>query len=156
MDLLSNSLAAQTLDENLPGKTLEHWMTWLQNNRNHARKVSYRIPFERMAGGVFYLQEEINRFIEWEKGRQIGTVRLSGRAAEAMRAFGIGEKGGSTTGRKLNVSTVSLQLDQATGERFVQLVTSEPLMVYRLELSEASALAKELTEAAQAGQRNAQ
>jgi hypothetical protein len=73
-----------------------------------------------------------------------------------MRAFGIGEKGGSTTGRKLNVSTVSLQLDQATGERFVQLVTSEPLMVYRLELSEASALAKELTEAAQAGQRNAQ
>ena len=50
---------------------------------------------------------------------------------------------------------VTLQVDQATRTRFVQLVTSDPLMVYRLELGEAKALAKELADCAHAGERGA-
>ncbi|TDG24935.1 hypothetical protein EYW47_08925 [Paraburkholderia silviterrae] len=103
-----------------------------------------------------YSRDDLASLIEFEKTKRIGGVKLSGRAAEAMRAFGIGEKGGSTTGRKLNVSAVTLQADQATGARFVQLITSDPLMVYRLEISEAKALAKELADAAHAGERGAQ
>ncbi|WP_250517985.1 hypothetical protein [Caballeronia sp. ATUFL_M1_KS5A] len=149
MDLLSNSVAAQTLDESLPGKSVDHWMTWLQNNRNQARKVAYRIPFERMAGGVFYLQEEIESFIEWEKGRQIGTVRLSARAAEAVHAFGIDEKTGSATGRRLNVSAVLPLVDESTGQPFIRVIATDPLLVFRLEPGEAASLASELLEASQ-------
>jgi hypothetical protein len=155
MDLLSNSMTAQTLHERLPGKTVEHWMTWLQNNRNQSRRVAYRIPFERMAGGVFYLQEEVERFVEWERGRQLGTVKLTGRAAEAVRAFGIGEASGGATGRRLNISAVLPMIDDATGQPFVRVIANDPLLVYRLEPHEAARLAKELLEASQVCERRA-
>ncbi|VVP89042.1 hypothetical protein [Pseudomonas fluorescens] len=146
-ELLSNSVAAQTLCELEPEKSVEQWMHWLQNNRNQSRRVPYRIPFERMAGGVFYRREELVSFIDWEKSRQLGALKLTGRAAEVMRAYGIGEKSGSATGRKLKVTAINPQVDEATGTPFVQFITSDPLMVYRLELDEAEAIIREMAEA---------
>lgn len=145
-ELLSNNVAAQVLCELLPDKTSEQWLLWLQNNRNQSRRVSFRIPFERMAGGVFYRREELAKFAEWDKSRQLGTIKLTGRAAEVMRAFGIGS-GGSTTGRKLKVTGINPQIDEATGKPFIQLITDDPMMVYRLELFEAKSIASELNEA---------
>jgi hypothetical protein len=63
-----------------------------------------------------------------------------------MRAYGIGEKSGSATGRRLKVSGINPQVDEATGTPFVQLITSDPLMVYRLELDEAEAIIREMAE----------
>ena len=61
MELLSNSVSAALLSELLTGKTEEQWMLWLNNNRNQSRRVPYRLPFERMAGGVFYLDRKSTR-----------------------------------------------------------------------------------------------
>lgn len=152
-ELLSNSVAADVLNELMPDKTPEQWALWLQNNRNQARRATYRIPFDRMGGGVFYRRDELAKFTEWEKGRKLGSIKMTGRAAEVLQAFGIGEKGGSTTGRRLKVAGITLQVDQASGTPFVQLVTDDPLMVYRLALDEAKAIAKELADAVQAGER---
>jgi hypothetical protein len=77
----------------------------------------------------------------------MGKMKLTGRAAEVMRAFGIGANGGSTTGRKLTVSGINPQVEESTGKPFIQLVTDEPLMVYRLELEQAKRIATELNEA---------
>lgn len=148
-DLLSGGVAAQTLSELLTEKTPAQWALWLQNNRNQLRQVSFRIPFVKMAGGVFYRREDIARFAELEKSRQLGTIKLTGRAKEALDAFGIGTASGSTTGQKLTVTGINPQVDQATGKTFVQLIASNPLKVYRLELDEAEAISKELNEAIQ-------
>lgn len=143
-ELLSSSLAAQILSGLMEGKTPEQWALWLQNNRNQSRRAPYRIPFSRMAGGVFYNPEELAKFAEWEKSRQLGKIKLTGRAAEVLQAYGINTTGGSTTGRKLKVSGINSQIDQATGTPYVQIVTDDPLMVYRLELGEAAGIARQL------------
>ena len=143
-ELLSNQVTAGLLAELLTDKTPEQWSLWLQNNRNQSRQVPYRIPFVKMAGGVFYRREELGKYAEWEKMRQIGTIKLTGRAAEALQAVGYGTPYGSTTGRKLKVSAIAPQVDQATAKHFVQIVTTEPLMVWRLEPDEARALSTEL------------
>ena len=143
-ELLSNSVAAQVLAELIPDRSSEKWGQWLQNNRNQLRRASYRIPFVKMAGGVFYRREELAKFAEWEKSRQLGTIKLTGRAAEVVRAFGIGTSGGSSTGRKLIVQGITAQTDEATGASFIQFITDDPLMVYRLEPEEAKNLARGL------------
>lgn len=155
MEKLTTREAAAVINE-VVNEPDGYWEQFLINNRRPSRKINHRVPYEKRGGAILYSREDLASLIELEKSRRIGGMKLSGRAAEALRAFGVGEKGGSTTGRKLNVSAVTLQLDQATGTRFVQLVTSEPLMVYRLELSEAKALAAELADAAHAGERGAQ
>lgn len=153
-DLLTNSLAARTLHEVFPDKTPEQWTLWLQNNRNQARSVPYRIPFERMHGGVFYEVAQLNRFADYEKSRQLGTIKLTGRAAEAMQAFGIGEAGGGTYGRKLAYS-VQLGFEEDDSSRqFVRLMIERPLGVFRLEAEEAEALAAELLDVANAIRRH--
>jgi len=146
-ELLSNSVTAQTLFEALPDKTLEQWTLWLQNNRNPARRTPYRIPYVKMGGGVFYRTEELEKFVEWEKARRLGSIKLTGRAAEALRAFGIGEAGGGTTGRKLNVTGINPQVDSVSGLPYVQIITSDPLMVYRVEVEQAREIVRELSEA---------
>ena len=155
-ELLNNNVAATVLSELLNDKTPEQWAVWLQNNRNQSRRVPYRIPFERMAGGIFYHREELAKFAEWEKSRQLGTIKLTGRAAEVVRAFGIGKSGGSTTGRKLNITGINPQIDDVTGKPYVQLITDDPLMVYRLEVSEARSLANELGEVVEVCERAVQ
>lgn len=147
-ELWGNGFTAQVLSEQLTGRNTEQWELWLRNNRNQSRKVPYRIAFERISNGTFYSPKEIEKFVEWEKSRQLGTMKLTGRSAEVMRAFGIGTSSGSTTGRKLEIVGISQQIDQATKESFVQLITGDPLMVYRLAPDQARKVAAELLEAA--------
>lgn len=142
-EYLINSVAAQMLSEELQDKSFEQWMLWLQNNRNLARRAPYRIPYERMSGAVIYKNEEILKFIEWQKGRQIGKFKSIGRTAEVMKAFGIGETGGSATGRKLKCS-LSPQIDQANSKPFIQLIVEEPLLVFKMDIKQAEAMCKEL------------
>jgi hypothetical protein len=144
----NTSVAAQYLNEQLSDRTVEQWGLWLQNNRNQSRKASFRIPITRIANGAFYRPEDLATFSEFEKSRQLGTLTLSGRSAEALRAFGIGTASGSTTGRKLDVTSISQQTDRATGEQFVQFATNDPLMVYRLSPDQAIDVATKLMAAA--------
>ena len=147
MELLNHGKAEALLNEVIPGETPGYWRRFLQNNRNIHRHPPYRIPFEKLGGGVYYARDDLTKFSEWEKGRRLGSIKLTGRAAEVMRAFGIGEVGGTTTGRKLTVDDISPQVDQASGTPFVRLVIADPLLIYRLELSEAQAIARYLLEA---------
>lgn len=149
-DLVSNSLAAQTLHQVFPDKTSEQWVLWLQNNRNQSRSVPYRIPFVRMHGGVFYEVAQLNRFADWEKSRQLGTMKLTGRAVEAMQAFGIGQAGGGSYGRKLAYSVQLGFEEDDSSKQFVRLMIERPLGVFRLEADQAEALAKELVGVAEA------
>lgn len=153
-DLLNGSVAAQMLSELLMEKNPTQWALWLQNNRNQLRNVSFRVPYVKMAGGVFYRRDDIAKFAELEKSRQLGTIKLTGRAKEALAAFGVGTANGSTTGQKLTVTGINPQVDQTNGKTFIQLVVSEPLKVYRLELDQAEAILKELSEAVQCIKRN--
>ena len=73
-----------------------------------------------------------------------------------MRAFGIGDKNGSSTGRILCIATINPQIDEATGQPFVQLITSDPMMVYRLEPNQAKSLAQELIEAVKICEKDSQ
>jgi len=148
IELLSNSVAALTLAELSPEKTEAQWLHWLQNNRNQSRSVPYRVPFERMAGGVFYRREELVLFLDWEKSRQLGTIKLSGRAAEAMRAFGVGEPGGGSQGRKWKGGDANLASSQ--GRVSVQVIINEPLLVFSLTSEEALDFARRLVDAANA------
>ncbi|WP_244145748.1 hypothetical protein [Paraburkholderia tropica] len=148
MELLNSKAAAEWLDAALPGESAGYWQRWLTNNRNQTRRVPYRIPFQSVVGfkAAHYDANELARFVEFEKQRRLGSVTLTGRAAEVMRAYGIGEKGGSTTGRKLKVSGIHPQVDEA-GKPYVQLITDDPLMVYRIEVADAVAVLKELSAA---------
>jgi hypothetical protein len=145
-ELLSTQVAGDLLAEMLPDRDAEQWALWLRNNRNQARKATYRIPTVRISNGAFYTRDELAKFAEWEKSRRLGKITLTGRAAEALRAFGIGEAGGSTTGRKLEYS-VTPQVGE-DGSTFVQFVIEKPtLAVYRLDRTELAQLVKELAEA---------
>jgi hypothetical protein len=148
VELLNSKAAAEWLNEALPGESVGYWQRWLTNNRSQTRRVPYRIPFQTVVGfkAAHYGVDELARFVEFEKQRQLGSVTLTGRAAEVMRAYGIGEKGGSTTGRKLKVSGIHPQVDE-TGKPYVQLITDDPLMVYRIEVADAVAVLKELSAA---------
>lgn len=147
-ELWSNSVASAYLTEQLPERDSEQWGLWLRNNRNQSRKVPYRIGFERISNATFYRPEELSKFVEWEKSRQLGVMKLTGRSAEVMRAFGIGSSNGSTTGRKLKILGINDQIDEATGQSFVQLIISEPLMVFRLDPEQAREVAAKLFKAA--------
>lgn len=148
VELLSNSVAAATLAELSPEKTEAQWLHWLQNNRNQSRSVPYRVPFERMAGGVFYRLEELVQFLDWEKSRQLGTIKLSGRAAEAMRAFGVGEPGGGSHGRQWKGGDANLANSQDRVS--VQVIINEPLLVFSLTPEEALEFASRLVDAGNA------
>ena len=150
-ELLNSAVSSELLSELLPEKDAGQWLYWLSNNRNPARPVSVRIPFEKFAGGVFYRREELVKFAEFERSRKLGTIKLTGRAAEVVQAFGIGTAHGSATGKRLDNPTVTLQIDQGTRKRYVQLITANPLSVYRIELDTALALGKDLVEVAKAG-----
>ncbi|MFM0406835.1 hypothetical protein [Paraburkholderia dipogonis] len=142
-DLLSSSATAAVLAEQIPDKTSAQWTLWLQNNRNPARNAVYRVPFERVSGGVFYRADEVAKFAEWEKSRKLGTLKLTGPATEALRAFGIGEQGGGTTGRRLDCD-ITVQVDPANSRPYAQLLIKNPLLVFRLEAEQVKQLHREL------------
>ena len=142
--LYGNSQAAQFLSRQLPDKTPDQWELWLRNNRNQARKAVYRIDAVHISNRSFYRQQELTKFVGWERSRRLGVMKLTGRAAEALRAYGVGTANGSTTGRKLEVLGIHEQVDPVTKERYVQLTIDNPLMVYRLDLEQAGVVARQL------------
>lgn len=148
-ELLSTQAAAEYLSSHLTEKSTEQWALWLRNNRNQARRAIYRVKSEQMGRMAVYAPEELAAFIEFERSRNLGTIKLTGRAVEVMRAYGLGEASGSTTGRKLTVTNVNLQIENLTQKAYVQVITSEPLMVYRLEPEQAIKIGAELTKTGQ-------
>mgnify|MGYP003576878193 CR=1 FL=1 len=145
-ELLAPSLAGEVLYEMLPDRSAKQWTLWLQNNRNQVRKAAYRVPFERISNGAFYRREDLAKFVEWEKGRQLGSVKVTGRAAEVMRAFGIGEVSGGVHGRKLSCTANALPGEGGTSP-YGQLIIDDPLLVFRLDRDELARLAQELVQA---------
>jgi hypothetical protein len=147
-ELWSNSLTAQFLAEQLPGRNSERWYLWIRNNRNNSRSAAYRVPFVRISNGTFYRPADVHKFIAWEKARQLGTMKMSSRTLQAMQAFGVGQPNGSSTGRSLQVLALTAQSDPITGDHFVRFVTDEPLTVYRLSPEEAKSLGQQLVDVA--------
>lgn len=147
--LLSTNAAGDWMHEAVPGESPAHWRTALANNRKPDRNPPYRVPFSTIGRGVFYSISDLLEFAEFEKSRRMGKMKLTGRAAEVMRAFGIGS-GGSATGRKLNPTSITPQIDEASGKPFIQFITDDPLMVYRLKPDEAKSIAMNLIDAATA------
>lgn len=145
-ELLSTQVAAEMIDGAIrePGGIV-YWTRYLTNNRRDDRNPPHRVPFQRISNGAFYRPADIAEFIEFEKSRRIGVRKLSGRAAEAMRAYGIGEAGGSTTGRKLDCAILP-QTDPATGAPYVSMTVDNPLLVFRLDLDQARQIRDELAE----------
>lgn len=145
-ELLNARLAAETLADMLPERTADQWELWLRNNRNQARKAPYRLPVARMSNAAFYSREDLAKFVEWEKSRRLGKVTVSGRAAEVMRAFGIGESSGGVHGRRFGC-TVTVQQREGDRLSYVQLVVHDPLLVFRLDEQELDALTLQLVKA---------
>ncbi len=129
------------------------WVTWLANDRKPER--ANRLPPVRGPGRPRYLGAAVQAFVDAERARRMQRSGPSGRVAEVMRAFGIGESDGSSTGRRLDCQ-VSAQLDEATGEGFVQMAVASPLRIYRLEPAQARELALQLAREAKDAERLAQ
>jgi hypothetical protein len=140
---LSTKKAAEWLHKVIPGESPKRWETALINNRRGDRKPPHRVPFTTVGRGAYYTIEHLREFAEFEKTRRIGEMKVSGRAAELMAAMGVGQPGGSTTGRRWEYQ-LSPQPEEGTGNTVIQLVTQNPLRIWRLELGEARAFAKEL------------
>lgn len=152
-ELLNTQAAADWLDKAIPGESRSYWSGVLINNRRNDRSQVYKLPLTRIGKGAFYSVEALNSYAEFEKSRRLGSIKLSGRAAEALHAFGVGQ-GGSTTGRIWKGASVTLQTDGA-GEVFVQLVIEEPLAVFRMAHQQALELGEELLATGKAAQRHA-
>lgn len=147
-DLLSTQAAAAALHEAIP-EPEGYWARFLMNNKRPDRNPPFRVEFVKMGGGVLYPRKALADFIAWEKSRRLGTTKLTGRAAEALRAFGIGEAGGGTTGRSLEC-TVHPQQDPTTGQPYIQLIVKNPLLVFHLNVGQAEELIRELQSAVNA------
>ena len=145
-ELLGVTVAAEVLNGLMPEKTPQQWITWLTNNRNQSRTVPYRIPTVRISGGVFYRRAELESFVEMEKSRQLGTIKVTGRVAEALRAFGINEPGGGPYGRELKTFRVAEAIIDGDSRVFAQLTVGDPLSVYRIEVEQIETMIAELTE----------
>lgn len=145
---LSSSLAACVLSAEL-GESEAVWLRRLHNWRRPTRASPLRWQ-ESETGRPVYPREDLNSFIEAERAKRVRSEGVSGRAVEVMRAFGIGEEGGSRTGRRLDC-TVHGQLDEQEGVGFVQVLVANPMLVFRLSIDEARTMAsKLLAEAADA------
>lgn len=144
MALYSTQAAAELLSEQV-GEAVGYWITRLANMRNPKRAVSYRLNFATTEGRLgLYAEADLRSFIEFEKTRRIGDMKLSPRAAEALRAFGVGQPGGSTTGRKLNYTATLQPSNDGISKPFVQLLIKDPLLVFRLEHDEFNAMMADL------------
>lgn len=151
-ELLSRQAAAEWLAQQLQDKNAEQWALFLRNNANNARRAIYRLPVEQVGRSAFYQPAELEKFIQFEQGRQLGTLKLSGRAAEVLQAFGTGTSGATANGRKWKGGAANIGVTN-NGERFIQTMINEPLIVFAMTPAQAVEFGKELIEAGQAAQR---
>jgi hypothetical protein len=152
-DVFNTNAAADFLNELVPGQSPAYWNQRLINARRSDRKQPFTVPFSTIGKAAFYQEADLKQFAEFEKARRLGKVKLSGRAAEAIRAFGIGEQSGGSQGRQFKGASVNLQTSTDSGAAFVQTIISEPLMVFAMSPEDAIAFGKELVKTGQAAQR---
>lgn len=152
--LLSSAAAGLALTELLPdeGRTAEQWATWLQNNRNMSRAAAYRVPHTR----ALYRREDLESYAAWERARQQGSLKLTPRVAEALRAFGAGEPDATPQGRRLKSFGAHMAVSNEDQAPIVQVVMSNPLTVWRLTPDQAVEYGAELLEAGRYAKKVAQ
>jgi hypothetical protein len=150
-ELLSTQAAAEHLAKELPTKSESQWALWLRNNRNQSRSVIYRVPVVHVGRPAYYKPQDLAEFIEFERRMQTGAMPLSGRAKQALQAFGLGEPGSTGLGRKWKGAQAALAPSENSA--VVQFVIKEPLMVFVLSPEEAQEIGRELLEFGQAAQR---
>lgn len=148
---LSRQKAAEWLARRLQHKTPEQWELWLRNNANNARRAAYRVPVEPLGRHAYYRLDELEKFATFEQGRQRGTLKLTGRAAEVLEAFGLGTNGATTKGRRWKGATANPSPDGDTA--FVQTIINEPLLVFAMTPEQAIEFGQELLDAGQAAKR---
>ncbi|MGZ8288198.1 MAG: hypothetical protein ACXW2U_07210 [Telluria sp.] len=152
-DLYNTAAAAEFLHELLPGKTPTYWSGRLVNMRRSDRSKALAIPFSTAGKTVFYDENDIRLFADFERSCYLGKVKVTGRAAEALKAFGIGQAGGGAQGRAFKGATVNIQVSNDDGQPFVQTIVNEPLTVFVMTPDQAIEFGKELIEAGQAAKR---
>jgi hypothetical protein len=152
-NIFNTNAAADFLNELVPGESPAYWSQRLINARRTDRKQSFTLPFSTINKAAFYEEADLRQFAEFEKARRLGKIKLSGRAAEAFRAFGMGEQGGGSQGRQFKGASANLQTSNDSGAAFVQTIFNEPLMVFAMSPEDAIAFGKELVETGQAAQR---
>lgn len=150
-EFLSTQAAAEHLARELPAKTESQWALWLRNNRNQSRSVIYRVPVVHIGRPAYYKPQDLAEFIDFERRMQTGALPLSGRAKQALQAFGLGEPGSTNLGRRWKGADANLAVSEKGA--LVQFVISEPPMVFALSPEQAQAIGRELLEAGQAAQR---
>lgn len=149
--LYTTQAAGDWLHEEVPGESSEYWQHVLINNRRTDRNPPHKIAFTTMGRAAVYTREALRAFAEFEKLRRIGQVKLTGRAAEAVAAFGIGTQGGSALGRVWKGAGVALA--HRDGVNLVQVIINEPLTVFVLSAEEAMKFGRELIEVGEAARR---
>jgi hypothetical protein len=153
-EFLDTAAAADYLHEQVPGESLNYWTLRLTNLRRTDRPHPFLLGFAKYEGKAgYYLLTDVAAYAEFEKTRRIGKVKLSSRAAQAMRAFGIGELGGGSQGRLFKGGSAALAVGNADGKPFVQAIINEPLMVFALTAEQAITFGRDLVETGQAAKR---
>lgn len=138
-DMLRQQDAVQFLQEHMR-QPEGYWANFLTNNRRPERRPAYKVPFLKQGGKVLYAREHLAKLLEREKHTHLGGLQVSGRAAEVMRAYGIGTPQGGPYGRKLQY-TLTPQSNE--GGLHVQLLIEDPLLVFCLPVDQVDKLAKE-------------
>lgn len=142
------SAAAEYVHDRIAGHTVNYWSQRLINMRRKDRPQTYQMPFTMLSGAATYEQADLDNFVEFEKARRLEGKSLKGRAAEVVRAFGIGEPAGSTQGRVLKHAAANLHLmPGAAQDVAVQMIIGNPLAAWLMTAEQAIALGKELTDA---------
>lgn len=149
--VFTTQAAGDWLHEAIPGESPEYWRQALINNRRADRTPPHRVPFSTMGRAAVYSPEALRDFAEFEKSRRIGQLKLTGRAAEVLQAFGIGQDGGAY-GRNWRGGGAN-QVITNSGECFVQVRIDAPLIVFAMTPGQAIEFGKELVEVGQAAQR---
>lgn len=151
---LDTKAAADFLHEQVPGETEKYWLARLNNMRRTDRPQTFNLQFAKIEGKAgFYDQKDVAAYSEFEKLRRIGRTKLSGRAAQVMQAFGIGEPGGGSFGRKWVGARAHVVPSPDGGPVFVQFFIHEPMLAFAMSAEQASTLGKELVEMGRAAQR---
>jgi hypothetical protein len=155
-NLYNTAAAADFLHEQLPGKTPAYWNGRLVNMRRVDRSSALAIPFSRAGKVAFYDEADLRLFADFERMCYLGKVKVTGRAAEALKAFGIGQAGGGAQGRMFKGAAVNIQVNNDDGQPFVQTIVNEPLTVFAMTAEQAIEFGKNLIEAGQAVKRNSE
>jgi hypothetical protein len=148
-DLFNTNAAADFLNAAVPGESASYWNQRLVNARRSDRQQPFAIPFSTVGKACFYEQSDLEQFAEFEKSRRLGKVKLSGRAAEALRAFG-----GFPQGRPFKGGSAYLLPSETPGGTLVRATINEPLTVFAMTPEQAIEFGKELIDVGKVAQRH--